>query len=248
MTQLLIYAQPLALNRHEHKHLRIHREQGDFGFARSLNSVPLTTVEFARAARDFPIVFAGADEADTGMPAALLGLSREENLFVDGDGHWADQTYVPAFLRRYPFVVANHEASAVDFTVCVDEAVLAAGDEGLRLFEDSGEDAPALTHAIDFLGQYQRAVLRTQEAMQQLREFKLLIPKSVKVERAGGETQSLTGFSVVDETRLQKLGGKALDKLSRTGTLGLLYVHLMSLSNVQRLSERLDARSGALPH
>ena len=253
--QLLIYEQPLVLNRQQHRHLRIKPVLDSFGFAGALNSVPLTTTEFAQAARDFPIVFAGegAEPDETkahsaGMPAALLGLSRDDNLFVEADGRWAADAYVPAFLRRYPFVVANQDASPESFTVCVDTPFLASDDDGLKLFEDSGEDAPALKRALGFLADYQAAVLRTQSFMQQLRESKLLVPKTIKVERPGSQAQTLSGFHVVDETRLQKLSGKDLAKLSKTGALGLIYAHVMSLSNVQRLSARLDARSSVPRH
>lgn len=247
MKQLLIYEQPLALNRHQHRELRLRSELGGYGFASHLNSVPLTTVEFAQAARDFPIVFAGGP-AEAAMPAALLGLDRDDNLFVDGQGQWAPDTYVPAFLRRYPFVVASKDESPDDFTVCVEQSFVSADASGERLFEASGDDAPALQRAVSFLTEYQNEVRRTEVAMEQLREHKLLIPRTVKVERAGQAAQTLSGFSVVDEVRLQKLGGKVLEKLSRSGTLGLLYVHLASLANVQRLSARWDARARAPLH
>jgi hypothetical protein len=83
--------------------------------------------------------------------------------------------------------------------------------------------------------------------MQQLHASKLLVPRELKVGRAGSEPHTLSGFSVVDETRMQKLSARALDKLSKAGVLGFIYVHLMSLSNVQRLSARLDARGPAPP-
>ena len=106
MKQMLVYERPMAINRERHRTVCIRRGDGTYPFARSLNSVPLLGSEFAVAARDFPIVFAGADTGHP-MPAALLGLARDENLFVDADGRWADGVYVPAFLRRYPFVIAE---------------------------------------------------------------------------------------------------------------------------------------------
>ena len=41
------------------------------------------------------------------------------------------------------------------------------------------------------------------------------------------------------------LADAALLELMRSGTMGWIYAHLMSLGNVARLSERLDARLGA---
>lgn len=247
MKQLLIYDQPIVLNRVQHRHLRIKPSLTDFRFARTTNSVPLTTLEFADAARDYPIVFSG-DPEQPGMPAALLGLSHEDNLFVQDDGAWAADSYVPAFVRRYPFVVANQDDASDGFAVCIDKSFLCEEQEGLALFDESGADTPALTRALTFLTDCQRAIERTQAFMQQLRESKLLIARAIQVEQPGGGRQSLNGFCVVDEERLQKLGSRVLEKLSRTGTLGLLYVHLMSLTNVRRLSARMDMRTRTSLH
>lgn len=247
MKQMLVYERPMAINRERHRRLRIRRGDGGYPFARSLNSVPLLGSEFAVAARDFPIVFAGAD-AGAPMPAALLGLARDENLFVDADGRWADDVYVPAFLRRYPFVIAE-KAGSDDFTVCVDASVVDDGDDAQRLFEDDGSDAPLLQEAMRFLGEYQRDVRRTRHFMEQLIHHRLLVEKVVKVERPGRESGTLSGFSIVDEMRLQNLGAKSLQKLAKSGALGLAVAHLMSLPNVQRLSARMDrmhAGAGAL--
>jgi hypothetical protein len=240
MKQLLIYDQPVALNRTQHRHVRIKPSLTDFHFADKLNSVPLTVAEFADAARHYPIVFAGEPGSVT-MPVALLGLTQAENLFVQADGRWETDAYIPAFLRRYPFVVANQE-QVDSFTVCVDKSFISDGDDAVALFDEGGADAPALAQAVKFLGDYQQAVERTRKFMQQLCESKLLIDKTIRVERQGQDTQSLKGFCVVDEERLQKLSGRAVDKLFRTGALGLVYVHLASLSSVSRLAWRMDAR------
>lgn len=243
MKQLLIYESPFVLNREQHKNTRLKPGSLGFGFARNLNSSPLTTSEFAVAARDYPVVFAG--EGEDGMPAVLTGIARDSNLFVDADGQWANDTYVPAFFRRYPFVTAEKPQGGDDFNVCVDAPVLTEADDGIRLFDDEGGNMPLLDHAIRFLSEYQQDVARTRAFMKQVVESGLLEPKTLRVERAGSEPEVLTGFSVINEERLQKLGGKALAKLSETGALGLMYVHLMSLGNVRRLTARADALQAA---
>src|SRR5580765_904992 len=106
MKQLLIYQSPLALNRERHRDIRLQSGPIGYRFAHDLNSVPLTTAEFGLVARDYPIVFAGEGN-DVSLPAALLGLSANSNLFVDDSGAWIADHYIPAFLRRYPFVSAE---------------------------------------------------------------------------------------------------------------------------------------------
>lgn len=243
MKQLLIYQEPVPLHRTAHRDLRIQATPNDFGFANDVNSIPLATSEFARAARDYPIVFAGND-AQAVLPAALVGLRAGENLMVDTDGQWRLETYVPAFLRRYPFVLAEKPAPAEDFTVCLDVAFPGLGaDTGEPLFDEQGADTPLLANALQFLGEYQEHTKRTQAFVAQLRELDLLVPKVIKVEPLAEPAFSLQGFFVVDEQRLRELKAKPLQQLLRSGDLGWIYVHLMSLVNVERLTARMDDRA-----
>lgn len=245
MKQLLIYDRPVPLNRQAHRHLRLQARPGDMAFAAHLNSVPLAAVEFGRAALSLPIVFAGAS-ADTAVPAVLLGLQERRNLLVGDDGRWQDDAYVPAFLRRYPFVLAEKEGQD-DFTVCLDEAYPGLGTEhGEPLFDDNAQDTPLLANALSFLGDYQREVRRTREFVMRLREHELLEPKVVRVQPAGAPEFSLQGFFVVDEARLRALKSRVVQTLMRDGDLGLVYAHLLSLSNVERLTRLMD-RAAAAP-
>ena len=104
MTSLIFYTKPVGLNKSEHKNLKIVPQSDDFAFATKTNSVILAGVEFTEAAKDFPIVFAEA--GGNIVPVALLGLRNEQNLFVNDDGSWAGR-YIPAFIRRYPFILSE---------------------------------------------------------------------------------------------------------------------------------------------
>lgn len=242
MRQLLIYENPVPLDRQIHRDLRVQTAPGDMRFAAHTNSVPVTAVEFGRAATSLPIVFAGAD-AGTAVPAVLLGLRENENLLVGSDGRWEATAYIPAFLRRYPFVLADKGDGTEDFTVCLDEAYPGLGTgQGEPLFTETGEDAPLLANALGFLGEYQREVKRTQEFTGRLRELALLEEKVVRVQPAGMAEFSLHGFHVVNEQRLRELKPRTLQALMKDGDLGLIYAHLVSLSNVERLTRWMDQR------
>lgn len=246
MKQLLIYDRPVVLNRARHRNLRIAATEGDFHFAAGLNSLPLAASEFARAACDHPILFAGTDAANV-VPAALLGLRAGENLAVDAEGRWARDCYIPAFLRRYPFVLAEKEAEGEgeDFHVCLDEAFPGLGDkDGEPLFDEAGANTPLLDTAMRFLQDYQAHLKRTREFTARLAELDLLVPRVVQVQPANGVGFNLDGLFVVDESRLHALKGRVLQDLLRSGDLGWIHVHLMSLVNVERLCRRLDARMG----
>ena len=253
MKQLLIYEQPTPLNRTSHREMRLDAVPGDFRFASEVNSIPLTGAEFARAARHYPIVFAG-NSPDEVVPAALLGLRDRQNLMVDAEGRWEADTYVPAFLRLYPFVLAEVPGSDTpDYTVCLDVGypwLKEGGEAGERLFDEDGKDSPLLQNAMAFLQEYQVHLARTREFTRRLAKLGLLIPRHVQVEPAQGVAYALEGFFVVDEEKLRELKGRGLHELLRSGDLGWTYVHLMSLSNVELLSRRQDksaltATSGA---
>ncbi len=243
MSEVLFYERPVPLNRTAHKDLRL-KGMPNVKFAARAHSVPLTGVEFAAAARDMPILFAGSDMADAG-PMALLGMRQNENLFVDADGHWAPNVYVPAFVRRYPFVLAEKPAGAEgdDFTVFLDEAFEGFGtEEGERLFKEDGTDSEMLTSAVNFLGEFQQHVARTRWFMEQLRKHDLLEPRNIRLEKKDGTSINLNGLFVVNEEKLRQLDEKTAQEFLKEGVLGWIYAHLVSLPNIDRLANRLGER------
>lgn len=245
MAEVLFYERPVPLNRNEHKDLRL-KNVPSMKFALNAHSVPLTGGEFPVAARDLPIVFAGRGIADAG-PMALLGLRENENLFIDAEGQWAPDTYIPAFVRRYPFVLAEKPAGAEgdDFTVFLDEGYEGFGtSEGERLFKEDGTDSELLTKAVGFLGEFQQQVARTQWFMEQLRKHDLLEPRSMRLEKEG-KSINLNGLFVVNEEKLRALDEKTTHEFLREGVLGWIYAHLLSLVNIDRVAQRLSLREQA---
>ncbi|TBR37086.1 MULTISPECIES: SapC family protein [Dyella] len=246
MAEVLFYERPVPLNRTEHKDLRL-KGIPSLSFAAKVHSVPLTGVEFPAAARDLPILFAGSSMQEAG-PMALLGLRQDENLFVDADGQWAPNIYVPAFVRRYPFVLAEKPADQEgdDFTVFLDEAYEGFGQEdGERLFKEDGTDSEMLANAVNFLGEFQNHVGRTQWFMEQIRKHDLLEPRNIRLEK-DGKVINLNGLYVISEEKLRKLDEKTSLEFLREGVFGWIYAHLLSLANIDRVAQRLDTRESAV--
>jgi len=175
---------------------------------------------------------------------ALLGLRQGENLLVGDNGFWETGVYIPAFVRRYPFVLAEKPAGTEgdDFTVFLDEAYEGFNnEEGERLFNEDGTDAPALTNAVNFLGEFQDHVARTQWFMGKLREHDLLEPRTVTLQKEG-KGINLNGLFVINEEKLRSLDEKTAHEFLREGAFGWIYAHLVSLSNIDRMAARLDER------
>jgi hypothetical protein len=239
MPQLLFYEKPVILNREAHKHLKM-RPVPSFAYAAKTNSVPLTGNEFAHACRQLPILFV-EDGRGGASPVALLGLRNDENLFVEADGRWSGQ-YIPAFIRRYPFVLIERE-NAQNLTVGIDEGFPGFNkDEGEPLFDAEGKDATPLKRAMDFLNAYQVEAKKTTDFMAELKRLDLLVPRALQVAPKTGAKYKMEGFSVVDEQKLQKLGDEDAGKLTRTGFMGWIYMHLLSVNNMAELTSRLEPR------
>ena len=234
MAELLFYEQITAIDKDKHRHLRI-GEIRDYAFTAKTNSIPLTSVEFFEAAREYPIVFAGP-EGQPPVPVCLLGLRNEENLFVTAEGKWAAH-YVPAFVRRFPFVLAPSQEQLL---VCIDSGHPAVGDaNGQALFTQEGEPTPFLQNAIQFLRQFQTEAQNTHQFVQRLQDLGLLQAVSAKAELKTGGSYQLNGFQVVNEARFRALDKDTVDELFRKGWLSLIDAHLLSLGNMNRLIERL---------
>jgi hypothetical protein len=239
MPTLLFYQKPIALNRETHKALKV-RSVNSFAYAAAINSVPLTSNEFASAARQLPILFV-PDPNNRPSPVALLGLRNDENLFVDADGRWSG-SYIPAFIRRYPFVLIQGNKPE-ELTVGIDAAFPGFNTEvGEPMFGEDGTEGPGLKRAIEFLNAYRIEAKKTQDLAAQLKRLDLLIPRSIAVQNKDGSKITLDGFFVVDEQRLAKLDEKEAVTLLRSGHLAWIYMHLLSLHNLSDLSSRLTAR------
>lgn len=236
-TQLLFYSSAIPLSIQRHRDWAV--EPGnDFSFAGKTNSVPLMVIEFMKAAAEYSIVFAG--DSERVMPAAILGVRNDSNLYVDEDGKW-NSKYIPAFVRRYPFVFSSADDGKT-FTLCIDEDYPRINKEkrGNRLFDDKGERTKYLDGVLNFLKEYQSEYNRTQLFCKKLLELDLLEPMQAQIKLKTGKQVSLTGFKCVSRDKLNALAPEKLAELAKMGALELIYVHLYSMKNFTEMMERLS--------
>lgn len=240
--QLLIYQNVVPLSSEAHRDLSVKMSE-TFDFARDLNSVPLLAAEFTTAVADHPIVFAGQGEAV--FPAVLLGLTDGANLSVDAAGNWTGG-YVPAFLRRYPFVFSQTDGN---FTLCIDEAFSGLNREnrGERLFDAEGARTQFLQTMLTFVSQFQAQFERTRLFCQRLVALNLLETAQARYTLADGRSGTLSGFMTINRDRLKAIPEDALKEMFATDELELCYVHLHSLQNVSRLSAKVPAAQAEAP-
>jgi SapC len=240
--QLLIYETAVPVS--SVRHAKTCVESGvNYGFSKKINSVPLMAVELPFAAAEYAIVFAGDKESP--MPAVILGMRDKENLYLDTVGSWQAK-YVPAFVRRYPFVFSSSNDGKT-FTLCIDEAFAGLNTEGRgqRLFNDEGKPSEFTDNVLKFVQEYQRQFQRTKMFCDKLKQLDLLEPMQAQVSLSTGERTSLSGFLAVDRKKLRALEADKLADLAKTDELELLYLHLYSLRNFTAVKDKLE---GAKPN
>ncbi|MBX9796283.1 SapC family protein [Sphingomonas sp.] len=210
------------------------------------HAIPLTVDEFPQVQRFMPIVFSSGDDA---IPIALMGLNEGVNVFIDGEGKLTEQTlYIPAYIRRYPFMLARLTPEAQELSLCFDSSYEAVGnfEEGEPLF--NGTEPSELTkNILQFNELFEQAGLRTQQFMTELRELDILIEGEVTIQPDGAAQPFIyRGFQMVDEKKLTDLRGDQLRKMSQNGMLPLIYAHMFSLALMREIFQR-QVDKGLMP-
>ena len=210
------------------------------------HAIPLTVEEFPLVQRFMPIVFTLGDEA---IPIALMGLNEGVNVFVDDEGKLTeDNFYVPAYVRRYPFLLARLRPDAQELSLCFDPTseVVGAFDEGEPLFAD-GQPSEATRNILQFNETFEQAGQMTGQFMTELKELNILEEGEISIQQEGYEQPFVyRGFQMVNEQKLKDLRGDQLRKVSQNGMLPVLYAHLFSLTLMREIFAR-QVRLGKVP-
>lgn len=247
MINSALYREPVLLEPARHRQLRI-GTLADFSIAKAMHGVFVAATEIPQAAMEYPVVFVHTGTRDdagraTYSPVALLGLTQGENLFVDGP-RWGAR-YIPAFIRRYPFLTANLRGAPAP-GVMLDMAWSGVSEtEGEPLFDPQAQPAPALQRAVEFLQRFDTESQRTQMFCARLLELDLFKEMKAEATLPDGTTLSIDGFHTVDEDKLRELPEPAVLEMHRNGMLALLNLHLASMTHMQAMLERKAARVAA---
>ncbi|MFC3068245.1 SapC family protein [Phenylobacterium soli] len=241
---VLFYKQPEPLAPELHGKLGVKQSDRPFKFAREGHAVPLTVGEFPLAAVSGPIIFVGEEKT----PIAVMGLNSGQNMFVDESGVFEPGVYIPAYIRRYPFVFAQDD-SAQQMVLCIDrqaDFIVEGGD--MAFFEKDGEPSDYTKRCMEFCQNFEQERQRTLSFVELLKELDLFEVKvanftPVNPDGSQGAPQKIAEYFGVSEEKLNKLPAEKLVELRDNGALGQIYAHLVSLVGWDRLVALAMARS-----
>lgn len=234
----LFYKKPVALDKKQHAGISLAKNL-TFDFAAKVNAVPVTMIELPNIMQFYPVAFSATAPA---TPLAILGLRENENLFVNDKGEWLANTYIPAYIRRYPFIFARND-NGDRLTLCVDDTdgILKKGKDNL-LFDDKGELTQLTNNALEFCRSYQAAAEQTQAFAAAIEESGILIDRHAEIRLNDGKVMTLSGFRQVDEKKYYDLPEKTIQEWHSKRWTRFIYAHLFSVGNWQRLFGLVESR------
>ncbi|MGB7404500.1 MAG: SapC family protein [Pacificimonas sp.] len=218
----------------------------DLEFTRGVHTVPVTVDEFAAAGRHFPIIFS-TDELP--VPLALFGLQSGQNFYLKENGQWEQDGYVPAYIRRYPFMLARVSPETTDLSLCFDDTCSEIGEnDGQSLFAD-GEPTEATKNVLKFCEEFEKSIQRTHAFARMLQEDDLLMDGEVSItpRDPNAKPSVYRGFKMVNEEKVKEMRGDQLRKYVQNGALPLMYAHLMSVHIIRELFAKANPQLAQAP-
>jgi hypothetical protein len=228
----LFFKRVVGVNPALHSGLHLDRSSG-YGFSTRAQSVPIGLGEFEAASQHYPILFtAGANPT----PVALLGLTEGTNLFVNPDGSWRPDTYVPAYVRAFPFIFVEDEKSKTLYVGMEPDADSLRPEGGAPLFED-GKPTATLNDAIAFCSAFRDNLMAASTFARALNAQGLLEDEEATINYTAGGGTRIRGFKILKAERLDKVSDETYLDWRRRGWIAAIYAHLHSAARWGRLIE-----------
>lgn len=234
----LFYTNPVPLDAKLHSDLALKKNFG-LGFTKTVNAVPVNLIEFPQICHVYPIAFS---PDGSGTPVAIMGLRDSENLFVNDKGEWDADTYIPAYIRRYPFIFSEMPGND-QLSLCidmVDSITEKAGEQ--RFFDKDGKPTQLSSNALEFCKSYHAAAQHTIEFGKALADADLLVERHAEIAIGPGKKINFSGFRIIDEEKLAALDDKVFAEWRKKNWLPFIYAHLFSGAQWQRLTRNLNKR------
>jgi hypothetical protein len=206
----------------------------DFLFAKDITLLPLASKEIKEACKHYPIFF--IKEKDGGIvPVALLGLE-DKNLFINEKGEYKKDTYIPALLRAYPFSVTK---TGEAYSLVIDKDATKRYP-GIKKFFSDGEISKEGKNIVEFVEALYGDLEQTKMALAPLAKKSLLKPMDIEI-KTKDRAYKIQNALIADKEAIESLPDKEIAKLYRDGICDITALHLLSLSNLERLGRLKDS-------
>jgi hypothetical protein len=237
---MYLFEKPELLTTQDHGDLGLDAPARPFAFAEKVRVIPLTISEMGEAAKHFPIILMSEELP---IPMAVLGLFDDFNLFVDENGEWEHMTYVPGYFRRYPFALAS-EPTGERLAVVIDRAHPGLTPAGKNRLFENGKPTRLTQNAMEFSRTYEQDRVMTEGLMKKIGESGIIRSLTAQYNGPNGETIPFAQYLGVDEEILRNLADDKYAELRKANLIGIIYAHLLSLSNWRPLIARRMKRFG----
>ena len=234
----LFFNDLMPLNSQDHRNYRT-RSMDSAPWLSTAHAIPLTADELVQAQRNFPIVFSSGENP---LPLALMGLNEGVNTFVDDQGKVNDPVYLPAYIRRYPFMLAKLTQDGDELSLCFDPTTDSIGEfaDGNPLFEADGQPSEGTKEILQFCERFEEAGVRTKGFVDELKKHGLLMDGEIAISQSENQENPFVyrGFQMIDQEKLREVRGDVLRTWNQNGMMALIYAHLFSLDLMRAIFAR----------
>lgn len=242
----IFYNDLMPLNSRDHANWKT-RPMNSAEWLKGHHAIPLTVDEFVQAQRDFPIIFSSGENP---LPLALMGLNEGVNTFVNAEGKIEEPVYLPAYIRRYPFMLAKLTQEGTDLSLCFDPTSGNVGefDEGEALFDSEAKPTETTQNILQFCEHFEGAGQRTKAFIDELKKHDLLMDGEIAISQQDNPDKPFVyrGFQMINQEKLQDVRGDILREWNKNGMLALVYAHIMSLDLMRTIFAR-QVQQGTAP-
>jgi hypothetical protein len=232
--------QPLSFE--QHKTLGYIKKYGA-EYGHQVGAVMIQPNEFAKAQREYPILFRKDSETGRFLPVVLLGFEEHENLFLGEGATWSAR-YIPLAVRQGPFLIGlqqqDTEQRLAIYADLNDSRIQQNAEPAL--FNADGYASATLNEIRDILSERHGGSELLEPMIDAFLKYDLLERVIFEIDLSSGATIKFDAGYTVHIEKLMALENEAVIELHKSAFLSLAYNVADSVNNIQGLIDIKNAK------